>query len=120
MTTLREGRHTAEFILSEGDGFISRDQITVASGSGKVSASTILATGANGKFVPLINGDPETDPLAVPAGILYANVDATAADVMAVAVKRFCEVKSAELIYPAGAVKATVNAGLAAIGIIVR
>ena len=34
MATLNEGKHTAEFLLSEGNGYISREQVTVAAAAG--------------------------------------------------------------------------------------
>jgi hypothetical protein len=60
MTVFTEGRHTAEFLVSEGPGHISREAIIVASGadvepgtilgrfvSGGVATSAVKASGAN-------------------------------------------------------------------------
>jgi hypothetical protein len=42
MTTLTEGRHTGEAILSEAQGHYCREQITILSGEGKLSANQVL------------------------------------------------------------------------------
>lgn len=42
MTTLTEGRHAAEFLLSEASRTRSRATITIASGAGVVKAGTVL------------------------------------------------------------------------------
>lgn len=56
MTTLTEGKHTGEFLISEAAGYRSREEITVASGAdlgpctvlGKATASTVGAATADG------------------------------------------------------------------------
>ncbi|ACL57429.1 head decoration protein [Methylobacterium nodulans] len=40
--TFTEGRHTAEFLKSEAEGYRSRENITVASGSGVLMPGTVL------------------------------------------------------------------------------
>lgn len=42
MATKTEGRHTAEFLLSEANGNRSRENITIKSGAGKLVAGAIL------------------------------------------------------------------------------
>lgn len=42
MPVLVEGKHTAEFLVTEGGGYISRDQVVVASGSGIVEPATVI------------------------------------------------------------------------------
>jgi len=42
MTILSEGRHAAEFILSEGPGHVCREALTVLSGEGKLAAGTVI------------------------------------------------------------------------------
>lgn len=42
MTTLTEGRHAAEFVMSEASRSRSRDTITILSGAGVVKAGTVL------------------------------------------------------------------------------
>jgi len=123
MPALTEGRHTAEFILSEASGSRSRDNAKMASGAGKVSASTILGKiTASGKFVP--HAPAAVDGSQTAVAILYASVDATAADAPCVVFARDGEVKGVELIYNAATDTApeiaAVHAALAANGIIVR
>jgi hypothetical protein len=42
MSVKTEGRHAAEFVLSEGNGSISRDNIVILSGAGVVVPGTVL------------------------------------------------------------------------------
>ena len=42
MTVLTEGKHTAEFIITEVDPGIGREVVTLAANSGDLSAGTIL------------------------------------------------------------------------------
>jgi hypothetical protein len=89
--------------FASGDAFT----ITVAAGSGKVK-----------EYNPA-----NTDGSAVPAGILYDAVDATAADKRGVILARHAVVNAAELVWFSGASanqKATGLAGLALLGIIGR
>lgn len=123
MATLTEGRVTAAYILSEASGLRSRDNAKIASGAGKVEPGTILGkVTASGKFVPHAPAASNGSEVAV--AILYAAVDATAADAACVVSARDCEVKKDELIYAAATdtqpEKDAVHASLAANGIIVR
>lgn len=123
MATLTEGPRTGEFILSEANGLRSRDTIKIASGAGKVLPGAVLGKiTASGKFAPHAPAAADGSQTAV--AVLYAAVDATAADAIGVAVTRDAEVKLSELILNAATdtdpEKATVFASLAAVGIIVR
>jgi hypothetical protein len=42
MTTLNEGKHTAEFLLSEGNGWISREEIVISSAAAAMEPGTVL------------------------------------------------------------------------------
>ncbi len=95
MATLTEGRHTGEHLISDL-GSISRDVVTIASGSGKLAPGRVLSKlSAGGKYVPYDNVG--TDGSEVAKAILYAAVDATSADVRAVVHSRLCEVKASLL-----------------------
>lgn len=123
MTTLTEGRHTAEYILSEAEGHRSRDNIKIASGSGIVKSGAVLGKiTASGKFVPHAPAANDGSQNAI--AINYARVDATAADVVAAATTRDSEVRAAALELNAATdtdpEKAAVYASLASVGIIVR
>lgn len=111
MPTLNEGVHAGEFLLSEGSGAISREAVTVASGEGVLAAGTVMGkVTASGKYVA---HDPEAeDGSQTAAGVLYAPVDATAADAKGVVIARLAEVAASALTGD--------TAGLAALNIIVR
>ena len=95
MPELHEGRYAGEFVVSEGNGRISREIITVLSG----------------------------ETLEAAAAILYDAVDASAADAEGVAVVRLAEVNAAELVWPAGITgpeQTTALGELAALSILAR
>lgn len=95
-----EGRHTADYILSEGNGAISRENVTMAQ-SAIVEPGTVLGiVTATGKFMPLDLA--ATDGTEVAAAVNYARVDASAADVACVISARASELKIDQLIWPAG------------------
>lgn len=124
MATQTASARTAEFILTEDDGSLSRDNGTVASGQ-NLAAGTVLMDNGSGKLIAhdgTLNSDG-TVATAV-AGILIYAVDASAADTACSYVDYACEVKDAFLVYPtestAGGEKAGCIASLLSLGIKVR
>ncbi|GGF56662.1 hypothetical protein GCM10007301_15440 [Azorhizobium oxalatiphilum] len=113
---------TANYIISEANGYLSRDQVLVASGAGVVKPATVLAkVTASGKFVPL--APAATDGSQNAAAILYEGCDATSVDVRRTVSSRATEVQAAVLIWPAGITapqKTAALAQLAALQIIAR
>lgn len=126
MAVKTEGKHTAEFLVSEANGTRSRDQVTVT-----VPANTTLAAGtvlsqlsANGKFAEYDNagsdGTEEAD------AVLYEtliNNTANPVDVEATVIARDAEVRSADLVFKSGVDntgKTAARADLATKGIIAR
>lgn len=114
MTTKTEGVHTGEFLLSEGNGSISREVVVIPSGQGKLAPGTLLnssnqavTSGANAATV---------------AKILYSAVDATSSAVKAVAITRAAEVFGEKLYMPSFSAdqKLLVAQTLAALGVVVR
>lgn len=96
MTTFTEGFHAAEFLLSEGEGTISREQITIAAAAGAMVAGTVLGKiTASGKYTAYNNG--ASDGTEVAAGVLYIGVPDSAADQKAVAIVRHAEVFGAAM-----------------------
>lgn len=92
MTTYTEPYRAFEALLSEGDGSISREKITIASGAGELAAGTVLGTiTASGKYTPFDDGNSDGSETAT--AILMQAVDATSADVSATAIVRLAEVK---------------------------
>ena len=97
MAALTEGYHTGEFLLSEGNGTISRDNVTVT-----VPASTTLAAGAvlaysGGYYVPVTKSLVDADAVL---GILYGeltNADDESANLAGVIIDKMAEVRGADL-----------------------
>lgn len=123
MTTFTEGRHTAEFVVSEANGFRSRETVTIVSGQGKLEPGAVLGRiTASGKYAltTVAAADGSQNAIAV----LRSAVDATSADAEGVAIARDAEVVGAHLSYGAdvdqAAEIAAKVAGLATVGIIVR
>lgn len=123
MTTFSEGRHPGEFLLSEANFHRSRDDVTIASGSGVLEPGTVLGkVAASGKYKPATATGSDGGETAV-AVALYG-VDATSADARVAAITRDAEVKAYALTYGAtlddDTKKAAARAQLAAAGIISR
>jgi hypothetical protein len=127
MTTKTEGRHAAEFILSEANGNRSRENGTVAQGQTLVAGEVVMLSA--GKLVTQ-DGALDTGGELVTAseGIILDNVDTssdgTNADTPAAYIKRDAEVNGNLVTFPpettdTGERAATV-ASLASLGIIVR
>lgn len=115
MTALTEGHHASEFILSEGNGTISRENGTLASGQ-NLAAGTVLQ-GPTSAMTRLA-----ADETAI--GVLINAVDASAGAKPASYLARYGEVLGSELTYAAettGTDEAVTGAAsLALLGIIVR
>jgi hypothetical protein len=100
MPVLNEGRYASEFIVSEGNGRISRETITILFGQNLTAAAVLGKVTASGKYKAL---DPAaSDGSQTAAGVLYDAVDASAADAEGVGIVRLAEVNAAELLWPAG------------------
>jgi hypothetical protein len=112
---LTETTHTGEFLLAEGNGTLSRAEITIAAAAGALAAGTLLGKiTASGKYVAYADG--ASDGTQTAAGILYAPAPDLAVDQKAVAIVRHAEVMSALLT----GIDANGTADLAALQIIVR
>jgi len=97
MSAKVEGKHTGEFLLSEGPGTLSRDSVTVT-----VPADTTLAAGAvlavsSGKYVPMTEAlVGASAALGILYGALTNEADAPA-DQTGVIVNTIAEVRGADL-----------------------
>jgi hypothetical protein len=123
MTTLTEGKHAAGFLVWEVLRDYTRETITVASGAGKLEPGTVLGKiTTGGKYTVL--APAATNGSQNAAGILWAGVDASAADAPGVALLRGpAIVNRHEIVWPEGATEAQITAAtmaLATIGIILR
>lgn len=115
-------RTTAHYLMSEANGRLSREQIIIASGAGKLVAGTVLGqVTASKKYVPI---DPEaTDGSQTAKAVLFEGCDATTADVRRTITARSSEVVAGALVWPSAADDADKNtalASLAALDIIAR
>lgn len=115
MATITEKARTAEFIQTLGNGHISIDEPTVVGGASPgLSAGQVLGKlTAGGNYVAYNAGG--SDGSQNIAGILYEPQIGTAKGAVVV---RNAEVKRSKLVYTG--TQATVEAGLLALGIVVR
>lgn len=120
MTVLNEGVHTAEWLISEGNGQISREAVTfTAAVNTKYPSGTVLGKiTASGKYIPSLNAASDGSQTAV--AILHTEVPAGAArDVKVTAIVRSAEAFGA-MLNSGVALESGVPAELAAVGIVVR
>lgn len=121
MTSLTEGRHTGEHLISEAAGTRSRDVVTLVAGQNLDPGTVLGKVTVSGKYTQL--APAAEDGSEVAAAVLFAAVDATAADKAAVVHLRDTEVAGAGLNWPAVITvgeKAAANAELQALGIVIR
>ena len=126
MTTFTEGRHAAEFVLSEAEGTRSRDTVTLHggfTGAGLLKAGTVLGkitSGSKYAASPASGSDGSQTAIAV---LIYP-ADISAGDVQAAVISRDAEVNGDCLEYEAtvdqDSEKTAKATQLAAVGIIVR
>lgn len=110
MTALIEGRHTAEFVVSLAPGTLSVDAVTIVLGQNLKAGDVVGKITASGKYK--IYDNAAVDGSEVAAGILWADVDATAADKPGTILERLAEVTLADLGWNEQ-LQAAIDAGLA-------
>ena len=123
MTMLTEGKHAGGFLVWETSRDYTRETVTIASGAGKLEPGTVLGKiTTGGKYTTL--APAATNGSQNAAGILWAAVDASAADAPGIVLLRGpAIVNRHEIIWPDGANEAQITAAttaLATIGIILR
>lgn len=103
LETKTQGPRALAFVLSEGNGMISREIVTIASGAGKLDPGTVLGqVTASKKFVASPAAEVVGKEGAETAtAILAYGVNATSADVEAVIIKRHAELKEPMLVFDA-------------------
>lgn len=121
--TLTESPRPGNFILSEANGRLSRDNITV-----RVPANTTMPAGtvlgqisANGKYAAY--DDAATDGTETAAGILYAPLshdENTTQDVTGVVINKDAEVRADDLVWEEGVDESGGTADLLTLGIKAR
>jgi len=121
MPVLIEGPHKGEFIVSEGNGSISREVVIILSGRTLAPGTVLGKVTSSGKYRDL---DPSLNNGAqVAAAILHDAADASGGDASAVAVVRLAEINAAEIVWPDGMTdnqKQTALGQLVALNIIAR
>lgn len=96
MPTLQQGKWTGEFIISEANGSLSREQVTIAASSPAMVPGTLVGKiTASGKYAPYNNANNDGTETCV--GVLYRGVPDSASDQKAVIVTRLAEVQRSEL-----------------------
>ncbi len=116
-----EGLHTGEFLVSEGNNSISREQVAFGANLTMEPGTVIAKVTATGVYMPL---DPAgADGTEVAAGVLYAGkvTDASGGD--GVIIARLAEVVDSLLVWPVGITAAeqdTAVGQLAGLDIITR
>ena len=122
MAELTMGPRQAGFIISEGNGYISREQVVLKNAAGALKPGTVLGqVTADSEYVQLTQD--AVDGSEVAAGILYRDEDATDAAQQILIIARDAEVDAIQLIWPAdidAGEKTTAISQLEAAGIIVR
>ena len=121
MPVMTEGQNTGEFIVSEGNGTISRETVTILNGRTLEAGAILGKVTASGKY-------REIDPVAtsgaeVAVAVLFDAVDASGGDAPGIIVSRLAEVHGGEVVWPSGITdpqKQTAIDQLAAATIIVR
>lgn len=125
MTTLTEGRHAAEFVLSEANGVRSRESAAVAVGQ-TLTVGTIVQDDGAGALTAMTgtldsNGDLVTQAKGI---VLYAGASDTAESQTIAYLARDAEVNGNLLTFPTetsdGDERTKTIASLALLGIIVR
>ena len=103
LETKTEGARNLAFVLSEGNGKISRDVVTIASGAGKLEAGTVLGRiTASENYIASQDAEIVGKEGAETAmAVLAYRVDATSEDVEAVVIARHAEVKEPMLVFDA-------------------
>lgn len=87
-----ETRHAGEHILAEAEGQRSIEEITIASGAGRLAAGTVLGQVTATEEWVAYDDDGADDGRRSAAGILFRAVDATDEEAKGVAHVRSCEV----------------------------
>src|SRR5206468_1251863 len=119
-----EGRHPAEFVLSEANGYRSRDNITIGASQTIVRGQVLGKVTASSQYVILAPAAADGSQNAA-AVALYGAVTGVGATAQIWAITRAAEVNGNNLTWPAGITapqKPTAISALggAGVGVIVR
>lgn len=102
--------HAEGFIVSEADGALSRETVTVT-GAAVLYAGTVMGVRDDGKYAQLDPDSSEGNDVA--DAILCREVDPTTGDVQGVVIERLAEVREDDLQWPDGISTAEQDAAVA-------
>lgn len=96
MTTKTEGKHSSEFLLTEGPGTISREAAILKSGqsAAETKDGRVLKDDGAGKLIVAAGTNTGGVSSEDIRGILVGNVDASGGDKPCVIITRIAEVKA--------------------------
>jgi hypothetical protein len=100
MTSITEKNHAGSFILSEADGHLSRENVTIDNGANLYPGTVLGKSTATGKYVQL--DLVTTGGAEVAAAILIGEAFAASVEVAAAVIVRDAEVLGKELLWPDG------------------
>lgn len=96
MAILNEGIHDGEFLLSEGNGYLSRETVTFGPlGTDLPSGTLVGIVTATSKYAAY--NDALSNGTQTAVGVLYHGLKASASDQKGVIIARLAEVASAKL-----------------------
>jgi hypothetical protein len=121
MTAYTEAARNTEVLLSEANGSLSRETVTIAIGQ-VLAAGTVLGTvTVGGEYKGSLGS--RTDGSEVASAVLLYATDTSAGAAPAVVIARLAEIKSSKIVWVAGSTAPYIAAGvvsLAAKNIIIR
>ena len=97
MTTYTESGRALDFLLSEASGTRSRNNVTLAAGTGTLLAGTVLGALVDGKYAAFDEDDSSDGP-SIASAILCYDTDITA-EVTATVIDRDAEVDGNLLVW---------------------
>jgi hypothetical protein len=100
-TTLTEDQHRGEFIVSEANGYRSRESVTIESGQTLKPGEVLGQATSSGEYKTYDPGNGDGSETAV--AVCYDHVDASGGAVEAPIIARDAEVNDAELVWFSGA-----------------
>jgi len=107
---ITETNRNGEVLLSEANGVLSREVITIASGQNLQAGTVLGQVTASGEYVAL--NPAASDGSQKAAAVLLYDIDASAASAKATALVRLAEVASDLLVWPAGITAAQISTAL--------
>ena len=115
MANLTEGIHNGEFLLSEGNGYFSREKVTLKATASVIKSGTLMGkVTATGYYAPY--ADAASDGTQTAVGVLYHDAPINTGTQAGVLIVRQAEVAEARLT----GLDTNGRTDLAALGIIIR